>query len=308
VRLHVTVISGDSLDAWSAQSFDCEVTRNETTLFVFSSDGTFPASSRLSYECLDENGDSKLFQDVPIQAQRGIFFVTLEDPVSGQTINSNQIFGDALVLDFGRGTAYSFDAISFQGRSLVAGVADRSYRFDNIEYAAFPSKLAANFLAPTETPIAGVTAELILFTLDGTVNSQFPPVAQVSVHFYNDDEMAHSAGHFFQCFDIVRLEAIDPRFLFPALGSQAGHLVLTPQTVTYGNLAHDASFDPGPANVVGVRKPPVHGWLVQTIVGGFDVGGAGLSMANDAAWARPLGQSQTPAVPAPGDTPVLQAP
>ena len=259
-RLHLVVLSGDAEDRWQAQNFDCEVTRNETTLFVFSSDGA--GGSLLTYECLDDNGDSTLFEDVPLAAATGIFFVSLEDPVSGQTVNTNQIFGDAAVIDFGVGTAYSVGAIPFQGKSITAGVADRKYRFDNVEYSAFPSKLATNFLAPREDAEAVVDAELILFTLDGSTGSPPPPPAQVSIKFYNDDEKVHSAGHAFDCFDIVALTQIDPRFAEPALGSEAGHLVLTPQTVTYPNLAHDATFS-GAGNVLGVRKPPVHGWLVQ---------------------------------------------
>ena len=259
-RLHLVVLSGDAEDRWQAQNFGCEVTRNETTLFVFSSDGA--SGSLLTYECLDDNGDSTLFEDVPFGAATGIFFVGLEDPASGQTVNTNQIFGDAAVIDFGVGSAYSVGAIPFQGMSITEGVADRKYRFDNVEYSAFPSKLATNFLAPREDAEAAVDAELILFTLDGSTDNPPPPPARVSIKFYNDDEMVHSAGHAFDCFDIVALTQIDPRFAASALGSKAGHLVLTPQTVTYPNLAHDAAFS-GAGNVLGVRRPPVHGWIVQ---------------------------------------------
>ena len=321
VRLHVTLI--DSED-WSEVDFSCEVTKNETTLFTFEPPtlaNDSATNSLLTYECLDENGDSKLFEKVPVDIVNGIMFVSIEDPVSGQTINTNQIFGDFTVIDFGSGLAYSAGAIPFQGKTITSGVADRDFRFDNIEYSAFPSKLATNFIAPDAGGVAGmqeVDAELILFSLDGTVQGLgLGPIVSLSIKFFNDDEMVFSTGHTFPCFDIVRLEDIDSRFETTALGSPAGHLVLTPQVATQPDLAHDASFDPGPMNVIGVRKSPVHGWLVQTAFMGASVGypptgfpppAAGPTLAGNAAWARPLAQSQTAMVPHTGDTPTLRAP
>ena len=93
VRLHVTLI--DSED-WSEVDFSCEVTKNETTLFTFEPPtlaNDSATNSLLTYECLDENGDSKLFEKVPVDIVNGIMFVSIEDSSSGETINTNQIFG-----------------------------------------------------------------------------------------------------------------------------------------------------------------------------------------------------------------------
>ena len=321
VRLHITLIDGFD---WSAVDFSCDVTKNETTLFIFrppssAGGGGIITNSELTYECLDENGDSKVFRDVPVDIVNGIMFVSIEDPSTGQTINTNQVFGDFTVIDYSAGTAYSAGAIPFQGKSITTGVADRDFRFDNVEYSAFPSKLASNFIAPeTMTGMQEIDGELILFSLDGTVGAfGFGPVASVSVKFYNDDEMQFSSSHTFPCFDIVRLEDIDSRFEKSALGSPAGHLVLTPQVATQFDLAHDASFDPGPMNVIGVRKAPVHGWLVQTAFSGASIGyppedpafpGMPQVLTGEAAWARTLAQSQTALVPHSGDVPTLRAP
>jgi hypothetical protein len=306
VRLHINLVT----NGCTAQNFSCDVTKNETTLFVFRRGPT--GQPTLTYECLDENGDSTLFQDVPLDFGmfQGLMFLALEDPVSGQTITSNQVFGDATVLDFGQGTAYSFGGVPFQGRALVPTLGDRNYQFNNLEYSAFPSKLATNFIAPTRNAVGArdVTADLLLFTLDFTVpNFGTPARAGLSIKFYNDDEMEFSTSlTTFACVEQRPLDFIDPRFEATGLGSAAGHLVMTPQIVQAGDLAHDSVFG-GPTSFT-VRKTPVHGWLVQTALTGADVGGAGRTMANGAAWARTLAQSQTALVPAPGDTPTFSAP
>jgi hypothetical protein len=295
--LHVVVVSGDSEDRWLGQDFDCRLTANETALFVFEPDED-GRGSLLSYECHDDQ-----FAKLPFKASRGVVVVTLADPGSGATLNANQIFGDATILDFGLGSAVSLAAVAFQGVALTPGVADRQHRFDNLEYSSFPSALGTNFLAP----VAGrVKAQLILFTLDGTVGSAQPPPVSVAIDFYNDDEVRGSTSHHFECFDIVSLTEIDGRFEADALGSPAGHLLLAPQIVTYPDLAHDALFDGG--GPVGVRKPPVHGWLVQTLFRrGAPAGIEGVSESR-AQWGRSLAQSQLPLVPFEGDTPVLYAP
>jgi hypothetical protein len=321
VNMHVNVISGDRGDYWRAQDFDCPVTAHETVLFVFEPDAKtaviksfdrnrgYDNGSLLTFECSTAAGEEITVKDQPLDASEGIMVITLEDPETGETVNSNQVFGDFVVIDFAAGAAYSAGAIPFQGVIPGTGVGDRKYRFDNVEYTRFPSALATNFIAPD---YGDINAELILFTLDGSTGQTETPPAQVSIKFYNDDEVQFSSSHHFDCFDIVRLTDIDGRFERDSLGSPAGHLVLTPELVTYPNLAHDASFDGGPGSVLGVRKPPVHGWLVQAIKGGGDIDithyDSTASASNKAAWARTLAQSQLPIVVSSGDTPVLNAP
>jgi hypothetical protein len=296
VRLHLNVLSGDEGDSWSAQDFDCDVTAHETTLFVFEPSAS-GYGSRLHVECRSPGSASEQTHEMGLNAATGVMVVTLEDPATGDTVNTNQLLGDGTIVDFGAGAAWSAGAISFQGVASAPGVEDRAYRFDNSEYTRFPSALASNYLAPR--PGGHIDAELILFTLDGTTGQVQVPEAQVSIDFVTDRGGRSSTSHRFDCFDIVSLGSIDGRFELDAddrLGG--GHLVIRPEAVTYGNLAHDASFDGGPGAVPGVRRTPVHGWLVQTIG----------TPAGDAAVGRALVQSQLPLVPHPGDTPVLNAP
>lgn len=289
VVLHVNVISGDAGDNWQAQDFECIVTEQETVLFVFEPNGT---GSLLSYEC---NLNRDLVVQSPFLARNGILFISLEDPVTGLTLNADRIFADWVVLDGQAGAAFSSGAVPFQGGLPGGGVPDRSYRFDGLEYRQFPSALATNFVAPD----ADISAYLVLFTLDGSAGSPAGgPPASVSVRFYNDDEIQFSTGYAFSCFSIVELRTIDPRFASAALGSLSGHMTLTPQLVVYPDLAHDAQYDGG--GVIGVRKPPVHGWLVQTVGVGGVFGGAGRS-----SFARPLAQAQLPLEPSTGDTPTF---
>ncbi len=305
--LHVTLIDDD----WSAQDFSCFVTANETSLFEFRRD-PMTDQSTLSFECTTlitaPPVPSASFENLPVDIDRGIMFVTVENPL-GTTVVANQIFGDATVIDFDQGLAYSFDAIPFLS---AANDGNRQYVFNGIEYSAFPARLATNFIAPTRPPPFGpddIIAELVLFTLDGTIGSGIGPNTLLSVVFFNDDEVRYSATHRFDCFDIVRLDEIDPRFFADALGSDAGHLVLTPEFVTYPDFAHDFQFGPpaGGAGANGVRRTPVHGWLVESAIGGTLIGGGGLWLAGDAAWGRPLARSLTNIVPDPGDLPTLNA-
>jgi hypothetical protein len=305
--LHVTLIDDD----WSAQDFNCFVTANETTLFEFRRD-SFTDQPTLSFECTSAITTppvpSNRFTNIPVDIDQGIMFVTVENP-EGTTVVANQIFGDATVIDFDQGLAYSFDAIPFLS---AMNDGNRQYVFNGVEYSAFPARLATNFIAPTRTAPWGsddIIAELVLFTLDGTIGSGNGPEALLSVVFFNDDEVRYSATHRFDAFDIVRLDAIDPRFFADALGSDAGHLVLTPEFVNYSDFAHDFLFGPPPGGqgFNGIRRTPVHGWLVESAISGTQIGEGTLWLADDVAWGRPLARSLTNLVPDPGDLPTLNA-
>jgi hypothetical protein len=309
VRLHMNVISGDRDDDWQSQNFDCLLTASETVLFVFTDGNDHKGSSYgdsgsdLYYECdegVEERGyDEENLVWTPMITRNGIMFISIEDPISGATLNSNQIFADWVVVDYNNGMAFSAGAIAFQGAVPDGGIPDRKYRFDGVEYAQFPAALATNFLAPDYD----INGHLILFSLDGTAGSGSVP-ASVSIKFYNDDEVGYSAGYSFDCFSIVSLKSIDPRFHAEALGSMAGHLVLTPDLVNYPDLAHDSQFDGG--GVLGVRKSTVHGWLVQTIdAEGEYSNDSFMRSRNNAAWARTLAQSTLPLQASNGDTPTF---
>ena len=288
----MNVISGDVEDAWRTQDFECPLTESETALFSFTNEGL---GSSVSFEC---NG---IVSEQPLATANGVMVVTLEDPATGETLNANQLLGDAIVIDARAGAAFSVDAVSFQGVVPGGGVGDRKYRFDNIEYSTFPSSLTAtSFIAPD----AITTGTLVLFTLDGTTGQGQPVPAALSIKFSNDDGQTFSTGHHFDCFDIVDLQTLDGRFNQYSFGSKAGSMVMTPELVSYPNLAHDSQFDGGDGSVLGVRRTPVHGWLFQRVEAPFWGGGP----AGTAAWGRTLGQNTLPLRPSEGDTVVLNAP
>lgn len=265
-------------DAWTSHSFSCDVTAAETTLFTFA-----PAAPGLnfSYEC----GGVDLTQFVAMT--RGVFVVALENAL-GETTNQSAIVGHGTVVDFGQGWSYSIDAIPFRGLNPMApGIADKDYVFDNNEYSMFPATLSTPFIAPTS---GGISADLVLFTLDGRMSVAPGPVAQLDILFYDDEETPTSAYYTFDCFAVVPLQDINPNFLRMLLGSDVGYLYMTPLDGLVSDLAHDVLF----GNGNGVRVTGVHGWLVQVLPDGADMVEGGNTIIGYGAWGRRLDNGMLP--------------
>ena len=113
-------------------------------------------------------------------------------------------------INFGQGLAFSVSAIHFQGVAGSAGTTgDRFYQFTGtpLEYSHFPSMLATNYIAPD----ASITAELILFTLDGRVNGGPGINAAVSGDAFDEDENPTSGGINFDCFVVQDITDDPPR-------------------------------------------------------------------------------------------------
>jgi hypothetical protein len=294
VRLKLDLISGDPShhggDNWQSTSFECDLTGRETTTFVFLPPASMVTDTTWVLDQLDQNGDaepngnhlrgsghSELYVEcsdgsdtdgspraLNTNVQNGILFVGVADPLSGETISEDVIFGDAVIVDFVFGQAYSFEAISFQaGQGQNDG--NKVYRFDNQEYAKFPAVVATNFISPVD---GDINAELILITLDGATGNVPVPRVRLGGLAYDDDEEYFDFQWEFDCFDIVSLLDIDPNFEFRpgsplGLGSMSGHLQLVPQPIATANDSHDAEYGDGN----NVRRRPVHGWLVQNVIG-----------------------------------------
>lgn len=323
--LHVTWLSGDPDDEWAALDFDCPLTPLETTYFVYENNGN--GTANVTFEC------SNLGQGFPnpsatnnvftrqIPGQDGIAFVALECQLGSagcpagafgmRTRGANVLVGDATVLDFAQGLAFSVEAIHFQGAAVDG---DRLYRFDGAEYLSFPSLLATNFIAPDDD----ITAELILFTLDGKANDGFGGVfAKLSGVAFDDDENPTSGAIEYDCFDVVDItnppnKGFGSNVTRQVSGGLVGHLELFASSVV-ANDVHDADPLTGGIASLGARKRPSHGWLVQTIAtnGQLNNGNSPPSvnpmMAGAAAWARTLNQGTFPFTPLAGDTPSLMA-
>jgi hypothetical protein len=261
-NLHFNAISGKG---WRVTDFDCPVTASETVLIQWSRDLANPDQYRLIMECNQAGEDEGGFVTRVFNWSDGVLFVaneTEECKNATCTTNSNDLFGDFVIVSADQGLAYSAEAVPFQGKDpLAAGTEDRDYMFDNNEYAMFPSTLATNFITPGTNPAVGgeVTAEMILFTLDGRAN--IGSQASLDVVFYDDDEVPTSAHYWIDCFGIVRLTDIDPNFDYANLGSGAGHLYMTVIDTDQDSNVHDNKFGNGNS----IRVVGVHGWLVQTI-------------------------------------------
>jgi len=297
--LHLLIIDGDD---WRAIDFTCYVTASESTLIRFVPSSNF---TQVFLECTNPVTGEEQQESFTIVTREGILFVSVEDPATGLTLNETSLFGDATVLDFDQGVAYSVDAFAFPGVDPSApGVGDRRFRFDGVEYTRPPATLSTEFMAPDGPE---VTAELILFTLDGTVGASAGPRGSVDITFYDDDERAFSTSHLFDCFDVISLTDIDSRFDRASLGSESGHLWMDVQIVERDDPAHDFEFDGGPGfdQPTPLRRTPVLGWIVQTASGQALPGGAELEGV--AAWARKLNSSVAPLTPSTGDVPVLKA-
>jgi len=278
--LHINVISNDA--SWGSANFSCPVTRSETTLFRFRGIG---GSAVVDYECSKlpgVPGGGEFSQSVG--TPEGIMFIAIEDPETGLTLSQNVLFGDATVIDYAQGGAFSVGAIPFQGVVAAAQNGDRTYRFDNMEYTAFPGTLASHY-------VNGATTSLILFTLDGIVGGGGPP-ARGNLNFYQGGRATSFAGIFFDCFAIIPLRVS---------GRDFGFFDLTPRVVSYPNTVHDA-FSDGPT-ADGQRRVPFHGWIVQEVQSQRSIMGG--RVPGFAQFGRTLNQSSTPLIPLPGDVPAL---
>ena len=318
VNLHVTWLSGTD---WTEIDYDCPLTPLETTYFIYEQ---VPDSDNalVTFECSD------LGQDFPnsgatnnvvtriINGSDGIMFVAIEcqlgqagcraqdaDGRIRRTLHDNVLAGDVVVVDFGAGVAFSAPAIHIQGRGDHA-LGGRRYRFDGSsgEYARFPSLLTTNFIAPDDS----VSAELLLFTLDGKTGTSAPINAKVAGFAYDDDENPTSGSIAFDCMTITAIDDSPNGFGLnvtrPFGGHLVGHLELFPAVVARNDeqeLLSDGND--------GVRRAPVHGYLIQTIgAGGAFAGGEfGGSMSANGVWARQLTQGTNGLVPTDGDIPSL---
>ena len=314
ITLHVTVLD----ENWDATNFDCPLTPSETTAFVFSYDTT-RGKSRVETECSrlgvtgPDPGQTNDYVTRTLSANRGIMFVSVEcqkgvqgcpgGTLGARTLGINALLGDATVIDFGQGYAYSVNAIHIQN-GAKGNNGDRLYRFDGLEYAQFPSALATNFISPSDT---GIAANLILFTLDGKANDSQAINFAVAGNAFDDDENPTSGGEEFDCYANVGIEEIfGDNVIREESGSVVGHLELLVTGV--GGQVDSNETDPITGDATGHRVRGVHGWLVQHISQGADADNDNVpTFLDSGAWARTLVQGNFPVVPSGGDVPTLNA-
>jgi hypothetical protein len=321
VTLHILWISGTD---WSGIDYDCPLTPLETTYFTIEA---MPDSDNalVTFECSD------LGLDVPrasatsnivrraINGRRGVMFVTLEcqigDPQCDRSMNPVRrtiapdiLSADLSVIDFAQGVAVSAPAIHIQ--SVPDGDAsnnDRRYSFSGLEegdYKQFPSLLTANYVAPDDS----ITAELLVFTLDGVVGSGPGISAQLNGFAFDDDENPASGSMHFDCLDVLPIDGSPNGFGLNVnrtfSGHLVGHLQLFPAIV-----ARQDVLELQTRGNDGLRRAPVHGYILQTIQAGgrFAAGDYGGTMAASGFWMRQLTQGTNPLVPFRDDEPQVDA-
>jgi hypothetical protein len=319
INLHLVWISATD---WSEINYDCPLTPLETTYFVYEK-MVGRDNARVTFEC------SALGQEYPDNSQTnnvvtrvvngadGILFAAAECQLNNddcenpendggveRTLTGNMLVADMTVIDFGAGLAFSAPAIHIQGRySREKG--DRNFLFtdDEGEYAQFPSLLTTNYVAPD----ASISAELLLFTLDGKTGSG-GAAAKVSGFAYDDDENPTSGNISFDCMTITAIDDSPNGFGLnvtrPFGGHIVGHLELFPAAVVRDD-EHELLQDNN-----GVRRALVHGYLIQQIrAGGVFDGGefGGNAMAANGTWARQLTQGTNALVSIGYDVPSLDA-
>lgn len=269
----VSFVNGDATDSRYCDecSFSLSLTPNDTETLVVRYD---------DHGAVLEAEDGMFSYVCP--HSMGMIIVAAEDP-DGETITSNVLFGEEVVINYMAGYAYSLPAIPFQGDS---GDGDRNYELDGNEYGRMPRFVGADFLAPDleGDPLA---AELVVFTLG--FSAQHPPEVDCSVTGYDADENAFSTSFRFGCWALADLCELSPEFCYPDLGLTYG------QPDTHGwlglNCRVDAEGD-GEYEAAG----GVHGAIVQRARSGAVLRRnhpQAPSVAGAVAWARLLQHSVT---------------
>jgi hypothetical protein len=318
VTLHLTWISATD---WSSIDYDCPLTPLESTYFVYE---RYQGSDTVivNFECSEEgtgpgatSAGRSVMRQVP--GANGMLFAAVEcqslycppaapagDGLEPRTTLTNILSADLVVLDFGAGQAFSAPAIHIQGRGN-GPTFGHNYEFSGAigSYAAFPTVLTTNYIAPDDS----ITAELLLFTLDGKVGTGPGIQAGIAGSAYDDDENPTSGRIRFDCMALAPIDASPNGWGLnvtrPFAGHTTGHLTVYPMSVARRD-EHERS-----QNNDGLRLAPVHGYLIQTISQGgvFVAGEFGSSMSANAAWARQLTQGTNPLLIGNGDVPSLDA-
>jgi hypothetical protein len=202
----------------------------------------------------------------------------------GDPGSDNRLFGDAVVVNYTDGYAYSLPAHAIQSDTGDPSV--RSFEFGQ-DYASFPRVVATNFFAPTLSNAPN--AELVLFTLD--FRRQHPPEVDCSLTGVDANENSFSSSILFGCWERVDLcRDVDPEFCYPNLGLDAGA-----DAHTHGWLALSCEVDhDGDDGQSDWRDGGVHGALIQRARSGTVLrknDDPGFEVVGASAWARLLFQS-----------------
>lgn len=237
VRAHFAIVGGTVCDECS---FDLDLTGFQTKRLTFARErrlGVWMTVLR------DSSGHSETGETPIVTAcsePTGFIVVSVEQPGSlpPVTLGSNYLHGDAVVTDLSLVSSWQVGAIAIQGVGVNDG--DRQLRFDNVEYAAFPNIVTANFWSPN----AEHAPRLVLFNVDFEVGG-VPPTTQCSLNYVNAEEDVFNRSLSFGCWMDKPLSAIAPGFLEDILGTSNGFLWVKCDAGTHGAIVtqiQDGSF------------------------------------------------------------------
>ena len=338
IALELLFIDGEEDGDWNAPSLPpCILTPRETTALRFTPSGT---DTIVDYECSSTvfdpsqqafpplNGLNNQIQTVLDNSQKGFVVIlaravtgtgTPADPVNvpvAFTLAANSLVVDWTIVDYAAGEAYSAEAFHFQDVTV-----DTANNEVALIFAGVPAVSATNVIIPdcvdrNNAATCDVDVELILVPMDGRLNE--PPAQTVNIDVWNDDEVNVDRKHDYECFDILRLAALDSRFLAAsrcptvagfetAPNGCVGHIELT-NLLTTGGVQHDVINGDGN----GIRISSTIAWIVHRFrptsalnPGVPEIlnyaGAAGLGIANRAATARLFVTSVNPVTPFGGD-------
>ncbi len=227
VRTHIVVVGGTACDDCG---FDLTLTGYQTRRLRLSREFHGGVWSTVIHDASphSETGAPSIL--TACTDPLGFIVVTLEEPGSSPaiTIGSNALHGDAVVADLDRGTSWQVGAIAVQG--VGENDKNRELRFDNMEYAAFPDIVTANFWSPNEQ----VEPRLVLFNVDFQTGTR--PRTQCIINYVNAEEDVFGRSFSFGCWSDAPLSTLAPGFLEDILGTANGFLWVRCDAGTHGAM------------------------------------------------------------------------
>jgi len=234
VTAHIEVVGDDVCDDCN---FDLPLTGFQTKRLRFNRERVGGNSSELYatviYDASPHSDTGSPYVISACPEKRGFVVVTLEEAGAEprKTLGENMLHGDSVVIELEGGTSSQMGAIAVQG----VGVNDnnRNLKFDNMEYAAFPSIVTANFWAPSED----VEPRLVLFNVD--FQTGVPPTTNCAINYVNAEEDVFSRNYSFDCWSKIDLRDLAPGLHEDILGTANGFLWAQCDAGTHGAMVTD---------------------------------------------------------------------
>ncbi len=253
VTAHIEVIGGEQCGDCN---FELPLTGQQTKRLLFQATPTAPTVDIY---------DSSDWEDFPFPGellrtcaeQKGFVVVSIEEAhkTCAKTLTENRLHGDLVVINYPMSDSWQEGAIAVQGGIGGTTNGDRHLEFNNIEYAAFPSILTANFWAEQPpSPLAPypagltVTPTLVLFNVNRRTADPVIKDTHCDMTFVDAKERPFSNGFNFKCWLSKDLTSIDPGTKRIPLGTENGYFWLRCDPGTHGalNTFHDATLFPFP--------------------------------------------------------------